>query len=373
MSERIAVVAPGGIGGPLGGLLTRAGHDVTLVDQWPAHVDAMRDRGLRITVGPREDPESDDVVPVRAHHVHEVCTLREPFDVVFVTCKSYDTRWLVQLIAPRLAPDGVVVSTQNSLNFEWIAPIVGPERTMSCLLTGGGELLEPGHVWRNRRSGHPYYTVGELDGRGTSRARHIAEVLADAGRTTLARDVRASLWTKLVHNGVSAALSGLVARSRRSWELLAEPGYREASAGLYREGIAVAMAHGQRLESLFGRPAEELRDASDEAIENLIAATGGGASHGATSMVQQDLARGRPTEVTRYFNGLLAHKGREAGVPTPLHDAMVALYERLERGELAQSLDNLLLLASPPPVKGPACRRSSTSTTTPYPQASSSG
>lgn len=344
MTERIALVAPGGIGGPLGGLLTRAGHDVTLIDQWPAHVEAMRQRGLRVTVGERDDPEADETVPVRAFHLHEVCTLRTQFDVVFVTCKSYDTGWLVQLIEPRLADDGVIVSTQNSLNFEWIAPIVGPGRTMSCLLTGGGELLEPGHVWRNRRFDHHYYTVGELDGTTTPRAERVAAILGDAGTTKLARNVKASLWTKLVHNSVSAALSGLVAEGRRSWDLVTIPAYRDASARLFREGVEVATAHGQELESLFGLPAAEVRASTDAAIGGVLSATGGGASKGATSMVQQDLRRGRPTEVVGFFNGLLARKGREAGVPTPMNDAMVGLYERLERGALAQGLDNLSLL-----------------------------
>jgi hypothetical protein len=31
---------------------------------------------------------------------------------------NHDTRWLVQLIEPRLADDGVVVSVQNSINYE---------------------------------------------------------------------------------------------------------------------------------------------------------------------------------------------------------------------------------------------------------------
>jgi hypothetical protein len=32
------------------------------------------------------------------------------------------------------------VSVQNSINYEWIVPIVGERRTMNGLLTGGGEL-----------------------------------------------------------------------------------------------------------------------------------------------------------------------------------------------------------------------------------------
>ena len=124
MNKKIAVLAPGGIGAPIGGLLTKAGHDVVLIDQWPAHVEAMKAHGLRITIGTKQEPEGEIVVPVRAYHLYEVCTLRQQYDIVFLTAKSYDTRWLVQFIEPYLKPDGVVVSVQNSMNDEWIVPIV---------------------------------------------------------------------------------------------------------------------------------------------------------------------------------------------------------------------------------------------------------
>ncbi|MFC1984793.1 2-dehydropantoate 2-reductase N-terminal domain-containing protein [Chloroflexota bacterium] len=75
MDPRIAVISPEGVGGPLGGLLTRAGHDVVLIDQWPAHVEAMKAHGLRITIGSRTDPEAEYVMPVRVYHPYEVCTL----------------------------------------------------------------------------------------------------------------------------------------------------------------------------------------------------------------------------------------------------------------------------------------------------------
>jgi 2-dehydropantoate 2-reductase len=41
MIKRIGIVGAGAIGSVVGGMLTRAGHDVTLIDQWPAHVMAM--------------------------------------------------------------------------------------------------------------------------------------------------------------------------------------------------------------------------------------------------------------------------------------------------------------------------------------------
>jgi hypothetical protein len=60
---RIGIIGAGAIGCVVGGLLARAGQDVTLVDQWPEHVDTMRARGLRLsgTCG-------EHLVPVRAPH-----------------------------------------------------------------------------------------------------------------------------------------------------------------------------------------------------------------------------------------------------------------------------------------------------------------
>jgi 2-dehydropantoate 2-reductase len=129
-ARSIAVLAPGGIGAPIGGLLTRAGHDVVLIDQWTEHVEAMRSAGLRIEIGTRQAPEGELVVPVRAYHLYELASVRPSFDVVFLSAKSYDTAWLVELIRPYLAPDGVLVAVQNSLNEEWIAPVLGAERVV---------------------------------------------------------------------------------------------------------------------------------------------------------------------------------------------------------------------------------------------------
>ena len=41
MSKKIAVLGNGATGSVNGGLLTAAGHDVTMIDQWAAHVDAI--------------------------------------------------------------------------------------------------------------------------------------------------------------------------------------------------------------------------------------------------------------------------------------------------------------------------------------------
>src|SRR6266850_4739012 len=79
---RIGIVGAGAIGCVVGGLLTKAGRDVTLIDQWPEHVETMRRQGLRLsgTCG-------EHTVKVKALHLHEAQGLAEPFDAVFVAVK----------------------------------------------------------------------------------------------------------------------------------------------------------------------------------------------------------------------------------------------------------------------------------------------
>ncbi|MCZ6534476.1 MAG: 2-dehydropantoate 2-reductase, partial [Chloroflexi bacterium] len=43
--ERIAIFGAGAVGSYLGAFMTREGEDVTLIDPWPAHVEAMKADG----------------------------------------------------------------------------------------------------------------------------------------------------------------------------------------------------------------------------------------------------------------------------------------------------------------------------------------
>jgi 2-dehydropantoate 2-reductase len=52
------------------------------------------------------------------------------------------------------------------------------------------------------------------------------------------------------------------------------------------------------------------------------------------------MAKGRRTEIEQ-LNGLVVEKGREAGIPTPANEGIVAAVRRVERGETPQSPDNI--------------------------------
>jgi len=64
-----------------------------------------------------------------------------------------------------------------------------------------------------------------------------------------------------------------------------------------------------------------------------------------TNSFLQDMLKGRPSELP-YMNGLVAAKGREAGIPTPLNDEITRLVELIERGEMSFGPEHLPLLES---------------------------
>src|SRR5438034_8978216 len=125
-------------------MLTKYGHDVTLIDQWPDHVEAMKKIGLRLsgTCG-------EHLIPVRALGIHELQSVAEPFDAVFIAVKSYDTEWAVALGLSYLKkPDGVIVDFQNGINDERVAAVAGRERCLGCFITNGAGMAARGRATR---------------------------------------------------------------------------------------------------------------------------------------------------------------------------------------------------------------------------------
>ena len=113
----ITIYGAGAIGGITGARLTQAGHDVLLVDKAEDHVATMNARGLTI-----DSREGSVTVPVRAIAPR---SLGRNLDLVLLAVKSQDTPAALEVLAPRLAADGAIVSLQNGLNEERIAAAVG--------------------------------------------------------------------------------------------------------------------------------------------------------------------------------------------------------------------------------------------------------
>jgi 2-dehydropantoate 2-reductase len=336
MSMRIGILGAGAIGCVVGGLLTKAGHDITLMDQWPEHVEALRRDGLRLsgTCG-------DHVIPVTAMHLHEMQRITRPFDAVFVAVKSYDTEWATALGLSYLArPDGVVVDFQNGINDERVAAVAGRERTLGCVILIAAGMYEPGHAMRTD-AGHAGFKIGELDGRDTARARALAGIMSAVAPTTVTTNLFGERWSKLAINCMANPVAGLSGLG--TTEIRVEPGPRRLAVFLAAEVIRVGRARGFEVEPIWGIAAQRFLDAVEgrglAEVEADISKDAKSRSGGRPSLLQ-DVMRGRRTEID-YLNGYVVAEGRKAGVPTPVNDAVVELYRRHGVGALKPDPRNL--------------------------------
>jgi len=327
MIKRIAVLGAGAIGSVVGGMLTRAGHDVTLIDQWPEHVQAMKDKGLRLsgTIG-------DFVVPVRALHLHELPTIREPFDAVFVAVKSYDTEWATAMGLIRLRePDGVVVDFQNGLNDERVAAVAGRSRSLGCVITISAGMYEPGHAMRTD-SATLGFKIGEHDGADTPRARELAQILSAVAETKVTPNLWGERWSKLAINCMANPLSGLTGLG--TLDVRTIPEIAAVGVHLGAEAISVGRAVGHEVEPIYGIPVQRYLDAyAGRGLAELLAdiAAIARARGGGQPSLLQDVLKGRRTEID-YLNGFVCREGARAGVKTPYNDAVVGIVHALGVG-----------------------------------------
>jgi 2-dehydropantoate 2-reductase len=326
MERRIDIVGAGAIGCVVGGLLARAGRDVTLIDQWPEHVEAMKRHGLRLsgTCG-------DHVIPVKALHLHEAQSVAAPFDLAFIAVKSYDTEWATHLGRTYLKPDGLVVDFQNGINDERMAAIAGTERTLGCVILIGAGLYEPGHALRTD-TGNLGFKIGEHDGKDTPRAQALAKMLCDVAPSHVTTNLWGERWSKLAINCMVNPIAGLSGLGTAESRI--EPLPRRLSIYLAAESIRVGRACGYEVEPIFGIDAQRFVDASEgrglEDIERDITEQARQRGGGRPSMLQ-DVMRKRRTEID-HLNGYVSRRGRERGVPTPINDAVVAEVHRLGVG-----------------------------------------
>jgi len=326
----------GAIGSSVGADLARAGYDVTLIDQWPAHVEAMRRRGLRVVMS-----DDDFTVPVRAYHLCDLADANETFDVVLLAAKSYDTRWLTELIAPYLAPNGVMVGLQNGMNDDAIADIVGRGRTLGCVVELSAEVFTPGFVQRNTTRATTWFGFGELDGAITPRLREIESLMRSTAKVSVTTNITGAKWTKLVNSSMILSVFGML--GLQSWQATDIPEVFKLCIRVGRETIAVGAALGYQLEPIFGFTAEQMLGSTDETVEKLLRAVLGHLgpnARKARGVVLQDYLKGRRTEV-ECLTGVVVEKGRLAGVATPANAAVAHVNQQIRAGTLKPDPSNI--------------------------------
>jgi 2-dehydropantoate 2-reductase len=310
--------------------------DITLIDTWAEHVDTMNADGLHVTAENGEFTTS-----VNAMHLGDANTVGEPFDAIFLAVKSYDTVWATHFAMRYLKPTGIIISAQNGINDEVIAPIVGYSREIACVITLGAGLYEPAKAIHTGDPQKLSFTLGELNGLPTDRVHALADMMNDIGPTKVSRNIWGERWAKLAVNSMAnpiAASTGLGSAAVRS-----TPGVNDVSINMAAEVVRVAQALGIQVEPISGIPADEyLPTDNAEAMEDVKSRLAEGASNlgaGRPSMLQ-DVMKGRKTEID-YLNGFVAARGDIVGVDTPFCDGIVDIVRRVERGEMPYEESNI--------------------------------
>jgi 2-dehydropantoate 2-reductase len=334
--RKIAVVGAGAIGSSVSADLTKAGYDITVIDQWPAQVEALKKGGIHIQVA-----DGDVMTPIRALHLCELASANLEFDIVLLAVKSYDCRWLAEFIKPYLRKDGVLVGVMNGMNDDTLASVVGKGRTVGCVLELSAEIFTPGLVQRNTTHTGTWFAVGELDGFFTPRVKEIQALMSHVGRCDVTNNIYGAKWTKLIANTMTMGPHGLL--GLRNGEAVNLPGMADIAANIGRESLAVGAALGHRIEPIFGLRADEFAGTSDEnlaATRSALMKHVGGRSRTAPI---HDHIKGRRSEM-EFITGLVSRGGREHGIATPYNDAVREIDRRINAGEIKMAPSNLDLL-----------------------------
>ncbi|MBI2368972.1 MAG: 2-dehydropantoate 2-reductase [Deltaproteobacteria bacterium] len=306
---KIAVMGAGGIGGYYGGLLARAGHDVTLIARG-AHLQALRDRGLAI-----HSVHGDFTVPVAAtHDPGEV----GPNELVLFCVKAYDVEAAADSVRPLVGPTTTLLTLQNGIDTpEKLAARFGWEHVLAGLTHIESSIEAPGVI----RQTTPLRRIvfGEWNGTTTPRGAWLAGVLQEAGITAVfTAQIQVALWEKFVF---ICALAGLTTLLRASIGQILDTAEGRALYRLALEECAgVGRARGIPLDA--------------DVVDRTYAFTRGVPPTMKSSMLR-DLEAGKPLELET-LSGVVVQLGAEAGVPTPVHLCIYTALRPRARGGTRQ-------------------------------------
>ena len=292
---KIAVMGAGAVGCYYGGMLARAGHDVTLIGR-AQHVQAVRRDGLLL-----DTQTFKTHVPMNAST--ETNAVRGAKLVLFCV-KSTDTRITAADMAPHLDPDALVFSLQNGVdNAEHLRAALAQE-VVAAVVYVATEMAGPGHVKHHGR--------GELVIGPTSKSEELISMFATAGVPMQTSDnVDGELWSKLILNCAYNAISAI---SQLPYGRVVQgEGMQDVMRDVVAECLAVAQA-------------ARVTVTGDvwEAVERIARTM-----PAQFSSTAQDISRGRRSEID-HLNGYVMRKGESLGIATPVNRVLHSLVKLIE-------------------------------------------
>jgi 2-dehydropantoate 2-reductase len=327
--KRIGVFGAGAIGGITGGLLSRAGHDVTFIDTWYEHIEKINSNGLIV-----KNQESEYLCKPKAIHINNLQGIKEKFDIGIIAVKSYDTEWATHALKNYVKDEGYFVGFQNGINDFTISEIIGEEKTLGCVITIAAMASEPGYAWRTDSRGNgTAYKVGEMSGGVTERLKDFVAMMQAVGHTESTDNLMRDRWTKLMVNCMDNTLSGLTGWGTS--EVRSEPITQDVAIKIAAEVINVSKSEGYEITDINGIHADEYLDAASgnkiEELKNKMLDGAKLAGSASRPSFGQDVLKKRRTEVN-FLTGYVSKIGKKNNVKTPVCDKITAIVNDLGVG-----------------------------------------
>ena len=288
---KIAIAGAGAMGCRFGYMLTKTGQEVTLIDEWPAHIEAIQKNGLKVV-----DGDNTDTIDIKIIRPEEAT---EEVDVVIAFTKSMKLGEMLEKIKAIIHEDTKVLCLLNGLGHEdTMAKYVPRKNIIMGVTIWTAGLIEPGVA---RLGGTGTVEMQAADPSGVAIAKELVEVMDKAGlNASYSEDVRFSTWRKACVNGtMNATCAILDANIGEVFDTLTA---EAIVTQIISEFVAVAEKEGVHL---------------DPAAMKDYVYTASNKVRGHYPSMHQDLIQNhRYTEVD-FLNGFVARKGKEYGIPTP--------------------------------------------------------
>lgn len=229
---RILVVGAGAIGGYFGARLAAAGRDVTFLVR-PKRAEQLA-RGLFV-----RSPKGD--VKIAAPKVVTEATLREPFDLIFLSCKSFDLEGAMTSFASGVGPTTLILPMLNGMaHIETLqsrfgaSAVLGGQCQISTTLDADGNVIHLNDAQQ--------MSYGELDGRRSARVEAVDKSLTGAGFDAVLSDhVLLDMWEKWLF---IATMAGMTCLMRAAVGDIEKAGGTPIALALFEECRAVAAKNG---------------------------------------------------------------------------------------------------------------------------------
>ena len=284
-------------------------------------------------------PDEEAHAAVRAYHLCDICTFNQKFDIVFLMTKAYDTRWPAEFIKPYLADDGLLIGIQNAMTVEDISEIVGPSRTIACVVELSSEVFTPGLVQRNTTRDKTWFGLGSVDPSTEERLPEIQTVLSHVGKVTIQPNIMSAKWMKLVVN--TMCLGPFAAMGLKLSEIAELAGMRELALKAGTEALEFGQHLGYSVEPIFGLTSDDIAG-SNQLLETLLDKLNDDIGPKARDCSLQDHLKGRYSEVD-LINGLVVEEWKKRGRAAPANAAIVEISRRIHSGELKPERANMAI------------------------------